>query len=115
MQNESTTAPLKAQQPDPNSHDPLPAISAIVPAEKLHGVAAMLIAERKHASTWWAILNEMRQRRELPEWALKMSSGSHASWDEWDAECRVTNMTLLAYDGHLNFAEGVTFAQGGAQ
>lgn len=115
MQNENTTAPPKAQQPDSNSHDPLQAVGAIVPTEKRHDVAAMLIAERKHATTWWTILNEMRQRRELPEWALKMSAGSHPSWDAWDAECRVTNMALLAFDGHMNFAEGVTFSQGGAQ
>ncbi|MBJ2204600.1 MULTISPECIES: hypothetical protein [Pseudomonas] len=88
---------------------------AIVPTEKRHDVAAMLIAERKHATTWWTILNEMRQRRELPEWALKMSAGSHPSWDVWDVDCRVTNMALLAFDGHLSFAEGALSSQGGAQ
>lgn len=91
-----------------------PELSAIVPKEKRHDVAAMLIAERKHASTWWTILNEMRQRRELPEWAVKMAAGSHPAYDRWDADCRVSNLALLAYDGHLMFAEGANFAQGGA-
>ncbi|MBW1251046.1 hypothetical protein I7860_30750 [Pseudomonas tolaasii] len=111
----NSTALSDTQHPDKHSVTSAPAITAIVPSEKRHDVAAMLIAERAHATTWWTILNEMRQRRELPEWALKMSAGSHPSWDGWDAECRLTNMALLAYDGHLNFAEGVTFAQGGAQ
>lgn len=88
---------------------------AIVPMEKRHDVAAMLIAERAHASTWWTILNEMRQRRELPEWAVKLAAGSHPAYDRWDADCRTSNLALLAYAGHLMFAGGVTFPQGGAQ
>ncbi|MFL1548795.1 hypothetical protein ACI77I_06755 [Pseudomonas sp. D47] len=115
MQNENTTGLNRTQYPDKDDVTTESQSVAIVPAEKRHDVAAMLIAERKHATTWWTILNEMRQRRELPGWALKMSAGAHPSWDSWDADCRVTNMALLAYDGHLNFAEGVTFAQGGAQ
>lgn len=87
----------------------------VVPKENRHDVAAMLIAERRHASTWWTILNEMRQRRELPEWAVKMGAGTHPSYDKWDADCRASNLGLLAYNGHLMFAgqESSELAQGG--
>lgn len=113
MQTENTTGLNRTQHPGQNGPDPRAAITAIVPEEKRHDVAAMLIAERAHASTWWTILSEMRQRRELPEWAVKMGAGTHPSYDKWDADCRVSNLALLAYDGHLNFAEGVN-SQGGA-
>lgn len=111
----NTTGHNRTQLPDQNDPASESALIAIVPTEKRYDVAAMLIAERKHASTWWTILNEMRQRRELPEWALKMSAGSHPSWDGWDVDCRVTNMALLAFDGYLSFAEGTLSSQGGAQ
>ena len=102
---ENTTGLNRTQHPDqadPISESPL---IAIVPAEKRHDVAAMLIAERAHATTWWTILNEMRFRNLLPEWAMKMGAGSHPSWDKWDADCRASNLALLAYDGHLNAIE----------
>lgn len=102
MQNENTTAPPKAQHPYPNSHDPLPVLNAIVPDDNWHEVVALLMAERTHASIWWTILNEMRFRKLLPDWAIKLGAGSHPSWDKWDADCRASNLALLAYDGHLN-------------
>ena len=115
MHPKNSTALSDTQYPDQGDHASEPSLIAIVPEEKRHHAAEMLIAERAHASTWWTILNEMRQRRELPEWALKMSAGSHPSWDVWDVDCRVTNMALLAFDGHLSFAEGALSSQGGAQ
>lgn len=111
----NTTARSDTQHPDQSGAASESLVIAIVPAEKRHDVAAMLIAERRHASTWWTILNEMRQRRELPEWAVKLAAGSHPAYDRWDADCRASNLALLAYDGHLMFAGGVTFPQGGAQ
>ncbi|AKS06957.1 hypothetical protein [Pseudomonas trivialis] len=77
-------------------------LSAIVPEDKHSAVVALLIAERAHASTWWTILNEMRFRNLLPDWALKMGAGSHPSYDKWDADCRASNLAMLAYDGNLN-------------
>ena len=115
MQNENTTGLNRTQHPGHGGAVQASTLSAIVPAEKRNDVAAMLIDERAHASIWWTILNEMRQRRELPEWALKLGAGSHPSYDKWDVDCRVTNLALLAYDGHLNFEGGVTFAQDGVQ
>lgn len=112
---ENTTGRNRTQHPDQAGPIPEPPLAAIVPSDKQHAVVALLIAERAHASTWWTILNEMRQRRELPEWAVKMGAGTHPSYDKWDADCRTSNLALLAFDGHLMFAEGVSFAQGGAQ
>ena len=113
----NSTALSDTQHPDQPGVTSTSAITAIVPAEKRHDVAAMLIAERRHASTWWTILNEMRQRRELPEWAVKMGAGTHPSYDKWDADCRASNLGLLAYNGHLMFAgqESSELTQGGAQ
>lgn len=102
MQNENTTAPPKAQHPD---NDGLPVETlpiGIVPEDKWLLVVELLAAERNHASTWWTILNEMHFRNLLPEWAVKMGAGSHPSWDKWDADCRASNLALLAFDGHLN-------------
>ncbi|MBJ2221032.1 hypothetical protein [Pseudomonas sp. MF7453] len=77
-------------------------VIAIVPKDHQDAVVALLIAEREHASTWWTILNEMRCRNLLPDWALKMGAGSHPSYDKWDADCRASNLALLAYKGNLN-------------
>ena len=102
MQNENTTGINRAQHPDLADPALDPTLFPLVPEVKRHDVAAMLLAERKHASTWWTILNEMRCRNLLPEWAVEMGAGSHPSWDKWNAACRTSNLALLAYDGHLN-------------
>ncbi|MEG0242639.1 MAG: hypothetical protein RR726_09350 [Pseudomonas sp.] len=115
MHPKNSTPLSDTQYPDQGDPDLAPKVAAIVPEDKQHAVVALLIAERAHASTWWTILNEMRQRRELPEWAVKLAAGSHPAYDRWDADCRASNLALLAYDGHLMFAGGVTFPQGGAQ
>lgn len=102
MHPKNSTALSDTQYPDqgdPASESPL---VAIVPEDKQHTVVALLIAERANVSTWWTILNEMRFRKLLPDWALKMGAGSHPAWDKWDADCRATNLALLAYTGHLN-------------
>ena len=99
---ENTTGLNRTQHPDQAGPIPEPPLAAIVPSDKQHAVVALLIAERAHASTWWAILNEMRCRKLLPDWALKMGAGSHPSYDKYDADCRASNLAMLAYDGHLN-------------
>lgn len=102
MQNENTTGLNRTQHSD---HDGPPMESlpvGIVPEDKWLFVVELLAAERNHASTWWTILNEMHFRNLLPEWAVKMGAGSHPSWDKWDADCRASNLALLAFGGHLN-------------
>jgi len=102
---ENTTGLNRAQHPDQADHMPDSPLVAIVPKDEQRTVVALLIAERDHTSTWWTILNEMRCRKLLPDWALKMEAGSHPSYDKWDADCRALNLALLAYKGHLNALE----------
>jgi len=105
MQNENTTGLNRTQHQDQDGPISESVLVAIVPDGEWHSVVALLVAERTHATTWWTILNEMRFRNLLPEWAMKMGAGSHPSWDKWDADCRASNLALLAYDGHLNAIE----------
>ncbi|AZE96662.1 hypothetical protein C4J96_4584 [Pseudomonas orientalis] len=98
----NSTALSDTQYPDQGAPELAPKVAAIVPEDKWLLVAELLAAERNHASTWWTILNEMHFRNLLPEWAVKMGAGSHPSWDKWDADCRASNLALLAFDGHLN-------------
>lgn len=98
----NSTALSDTQHPDQHSVTSASPLIAIVPDDKWHSVVALLIAERGHASTWWTILNEMRCRKLLPDWALKMGAGSHPSYDKWDADCRASNLAMLAYKGNLN-------------
>lgn len=59
-------------------------------------VEKLLAEERSTASQWWTILNEMRFRKELPDWVLKMDGkpGSHAEMDQhFEVQDRV-NMAL---------------------
>lgn len=102
MHPKNSTPLSDTQYPDQGDPDLAPKVAAIVPEDKQHAVVALLIAERAHASTWWTILNEMRCRKLLPDWALKMGAGSHPSYDKYDADCRASNLAMLAYDGHLN-------------
>lgn len=99
---ENTTGLNRTQHPDPDGRVPESPLLAIVPEDEQRTVIALLIAERAHATTWWTILNEMRCRKLLPDWALKMDAGSHPSYDKWDADCRASNLAMLACKGHLN-------------
>ncbi|WP_025858909.1 hypothetical protein [Pseudomonas sp. CHM02] len=98
----NTTGLNRMQHPDHDVPPAEPLHVGIVPEDKWLSVVDLLVAERTHACTWWTILNEMRIRNLLPEWALKMGAGSHPAWDKWDADCRATNLQLLAYTGNLN-------------
>lgn len=99
---ENTTGLNRTQQPDQARPIPGSPLIPMVPESEQHIVVALLSAEREHAATWWTILNEMRCRKLLPDWALKMGAGSHPSYDKWDADCRASNLALLAFKGHLN-------------
>lgn len=46
-------------------------------------LAELIVAEQRHASRWWTHLNEMRLRKELPEWANTVGAGSHPEYDLW--------------------------------
>lgn len=46
-------------------------------------VNELLRLERQHASRWWTCLNELRRRRELPDWASAGPFGSYGEHDAW--------------------------------
>ena len=101
MQPENTTAPPKAQAPDgvlPNR--------AFVPVhfskEQRQIVLGLIRAERAHASRWWGLLNEMRCRNELPEWARCQNVGAEVQWDAWNNDCTATNALLFGESTHIN-------------
>ena len=46
-------------------------------------IDALLRRERKHFSTYWTVMQEMRLRGELPDWVRNTypAAGSHEDWD----------------------------------
>lgn len=67
------------------------------PAQR-EAIAALLDAERKHVSSWWACLNELRLHKELPEWASSWPFGKHANYDAWAADRKALNRALFGRD-----------------
>jgi hypothetical protein len=51
--------------------------------------------ERKHASHWWAMLNEMRCRNELPSWVKQQAVGTELDHNRWLDGCAHTNNALF--------------------
>lgn len=67
------------------------------PAQR-KAVAALLDAERKRASSWWACLNELRLSKELPEWASAGPFGKHADYDAWAEDQKALNLALFGQE-----------------
>lgn len=67
------------------------------PAQR-EAIAALLDAERKHVSSWWACLNELRLHKELPEWASSGPFGKHADYDAWAEDRKALNRALFGRD-----------------
>ncbi|MCY1451520.1 hypothetical protein D3C76_1009010 [compost metagenome] len=55
----------------------------------------LLDVERKHASRWWTMLNEMRCRGELPSWVKEQAIGTTPDHDRWLNDCAYTNNALF--------------------
>ncbi|VVO30728.1 hypothetical protein [Pseudomonas fluorescens] len=102
MHSKNNTTELSAQHSEPNSEESSVAIIVTMTQEQKFAVAALIVAERAHASRWWSYLNELRCRRELPEWVAKQSAGNHPDYDLWADDCKATNLALLGIAGHLN-------------
>lgn len=51
--------------------------------------------ERKHASHWWSMLNEMRCRNELPNWVKEQVVGAALDHDRWLDDCAYTSNALF--------------------
>lgn len=83
----------------PEQNKPVTAGEAQLVAPKdssIETVESLLAAERKIATSWWTILNEMRLHKQLPDWAMKMDGpvGSHAQMDILEELRRKTDVAL---------------------
>lgn len=63
--------------------------------EQRRELSCLIEAERRKASTWWSVINEMRLRGELPEWVKSQAFGTAADHDHWLATCEATNRALF--------------------
>ena len=54
-------------------------------------------AERAHATRWWTHLNEMRRRKELPEW-VAADIGTHDEHDRLLESRKAVNQALFGSD-----------------
>ncbi|MGK9417714.1 hypothetical protein ACSSUR_16425 [Pseudomonas cedrina] len=59
--------------------------------------AAAISVERAHATRWWTHLNEMRRRKELPEW-VGAGIGTHDEHDLMLASRKTVNQALFGSD-----------------
>lgn len=55
----------------------------------------LIEVERKRASHWWTMLNEMRCRDELPNWVKAQAIGTTTDHDRWLNDCAYTNKALF--------------------
>lgn len=63
--------------------------------EQRRALAALLDAERAHASRWWTMLNEMRCRGQLPEWVMARMAGTATDYDRWEEDRVKVNCALF--------------------
>lgn len=59
--------------------------------------AEAISAERTHATRWWTHLNEMRRRKELPEW-VAAGIGTHDEHDLLLESRKAVNQALFGSD-----------------
>ncbi|WP_324727161.1 hypothetical protein [Pseudomonas chlororaphis] len=89
--------------PRPQVRDAEVALYEAKEGSALHGlteeqriaVVELIQAERKHAVTWWTYLNEMRARKQLPEWVSKQSVGTGPEYDRYRSDCEALNLGLF--------------------
>lgn len=60
-------------------------------------VVEIILAERRHSTRWWTHLNEMRRRKELPEW-IAADIGTHVEHDLLLESRRAVNQALFGSD-----------------
>lgn len=63
--------------------------------EQRIAVAELIQAERKHAARWWTFLNEMRARRQLPDWVMNQAVGTGPEYDRYREDCESVNLRLF--------------------
>lgn len=60
-------------------------------------VVELILAERRHSTRWWTHLNEMRRRKELPEW-VAADIGTHYEHDLMLESRRAVNRAIFGAD-----------------
>lgn len=65
--------------------------------QRSNEVAEAISAERTHATRWWAHLNEMRRRKELPDW-VAAGVGTHDEHDLMLESRKAVNQALFGSD-----------------
>ncbi len=60
-------------------------------------VVELILADRRHATRWWTHLNEMRRRKELPEW-VAADIGTHDEHDRLLESRKAVNQALFGSD-----------------
>lgn len=89
MENELDDANEEAQKAAPLPHYLLD--------QRSNDVAEAISAERTHATRWWTHLNEMRRRKELPEW-VAADIGTHDEHDRLLETRKAVNQALFGSD-----------------
>jgi len=89
MENELDDANAEAQKAAPLPHYLLD--------ERSNEVAEAISAERTHATRWWTHLNEMRRRKELPDW-VAAGVGTHDEHDLMLESRKAVNQALFGSD-----------------
>ncbi|GHS82572.1 hypothetical protein PAGU2196_34060 [Pseudomonas sp. PAGU 2196] len=64
-------------------------------------LACLIEEERRKASTWWSVINEMRLRGELPEWVRSQVFGTAADHDTWLETREATNRAMFGKVRHI--------------
>lgn len=65
--------------------------------QRSNEVAEAISAERAHATRWWTHLNEMRRRKELPEW-VGVGIGTHDEHDQMLGSRKAVNRAIFGSD-----------------
>ena len=89
MENELDDANAEAQNAAPLPHYLLD--------QRSNEVAEAISAERTHATRWWTHLNEMRRRKELPDW-VSAGVGTHDEHDLMLESRKAVNQALFGSD-----------------
>lgn len=85
-----------------NEVDSVPAEAVVaLSLDQRRKLAELVNAERRKASMWWSVINEMRLRGELPEWARSQTVGRSSDHDDWLEIREATNRAIFGKVRHI--------------
>jgi hypothetical protein len=61
----------------------------------MNNLVDLLIAERKHHSQWWTVLNELRIGGELPDWLRIKDTGSATDYERYGIARRAVTFAIF--------------------